>query len=80
MQVFGIHDVVYMATEEMLMAPSPGKKYINYDYYDPDWLQQLQSENFEADVSAAAVQVVVATEEIPPADELAVASQNECIL
>lgn len=47
MKVFGIEDSKPFITEEMTMAPSEGRSYINYDNYDPTQ-QQVNRSEFDA--------------------------------
>ena len=45
MWVLRIPEPVMVQTEEMKMAPSEGRSYINFDDYDPVQLQRNRSES-----------------------------------
>lgn len=45
MWLFRVPDVKPVATEEMLIQPSEGRSYINFDGYDPALLQRNRSES-----------------------------------
>jgi hypothetical protein len=45
MRVLRIKEHTTELTDEMTMQPSPGRSFINFDYYDPDQLQRNRSEN-----------------------------------